>query len=121
MTPQCAKLFFDAGWTKQRVLDYIVEYGRRPGTEVDIQWLVGNNHPPQTVDLPVNLSHSTRIFWSTEHMFVTVAGGNAGTMMAVYDGGGDHGGPSCAKIQLPKDWDALVAKYHRHKPDYIAY
>jgi hypothetical protein len=121
MTPQCAKLFYDAGWTKQRVLDYIVEYGRRPGTEVDIQWLVGNNHPPKTVDLPVNLSHSTRIFWSTEHMFVTVAGGNAGTMMAVYDGGGDHGGPSCAKIHLPKDWDALVAKYHRHKPDYIAY
>jgi hypothetical protein len=121
MTPQCAKLFYDAGWTKQRVLDYIVEYGRRPGTEVDIQWLVGNNHPPKTVDLPVNLSHSTRIFWSTEHMFVTVAGGNAGTMMAVYDGGGDHGGPSCAKIHLPKDWDALVAKYHQHKPNYIAY
>jgi hypothetical protein len=121
MTPQCAKLFYDAGWTKQRVLDYIVEYGRRPGTEVDIQWLVGNNHPPKTVDLPVNLSHSTRIFWSTEHMFVTVAGGNAGTMMAVYDGGGDHGGPSCAKILLPKDWDALVAKYHQHKPDYIVY
>ena len=54
-------------------------------------------------------------------MLITVAGGNAGTMMTVYDGGGDHGGPSCAKINLPKDWAALVARYHQHKPDYIAY
>lgn len=121
MTPQCAKLFADAGWSKERILDYIVEYARRPGTEVDIQWLVGNNHPPKTVDLPVNLSHSTRIFWSKDHMFITVAGGNAGTMMTVYGGGGDHGGPSCAKLRLPKNWDELVKKYQQHKPDYIAY
>jgi hypothetical protein len=123
MTPQCAKLFAEEGWTKERILRYIVEYGRRPGTEVDIAWLVGNNHPPKTVDLPVDLSHSTRIFWSTEHMFITVAGGNAGTMMTVYDGGGDHGGPSCAKVQLPRAWEALVAQYgpKSAKPSYINY
>ena len=123
MTPQCAKMFADAGWSKQRILNYIVEYGRRPGTEVDIAWLVGNNHPPKSVDLPVNLSHSTRIFWTDEHMFITVAGGNAGTMMTVYDGGGDHGGPSCAKIELPEGWDALCKEYapKSAKPDYINY
>lgn len=121
MTPQCARLFADAGWTKRRVLDYIVEYARRPGTEVDLAWLVGNNHPPKTVDLPVNLSHSTRIFWSSEHMFMIVAGGSAGTMMTVFGGGGDHGGPSCAKIELPKNWDALVAEYSGSKPNYINY
>jgi hypothetical protein len=123
MTPQCAKLFADEGWTKDRVLDYIVEYARRPGTEVDIAWLVGNSHPPKTVDLPVNLSQSCRIFWSREHMFITVAGGNAGTMMTVYGGGGDHGGPSCAKIRLPKNWSALVAKYgpKSAKPSYLNY
>ena len=123
MTPQCAAMFAREGWTKQRILNYIVEYGRRPGTEVDIAWLVGNNHPPKTVDLPVNLSHSTRIFWTDEHMFITVAGGNAGTMMTVYDGGGDHGGPSCAKIELPENWDELCKEYapKSAKPSYINY
>lgn len=36
-------------------------------------------------------------------------------------GGGDHGGPSCTKIELPADWDALVAEYADVKPEYIAY
>lgn len=121
MTPQCAKLFADAGWTKQRILDYVVEYARRPGREVDLEWLVGNNHPPKTVDLPVDPAHATRIFWSREHMFVLVAGGNAGTMMTVFGGGGDHGGPSCAKIELPKAWDKLVAQYSGAKPQYLNY
>lgn len=54
-------------------------------------------------------------------MFVLVAGGNAGTMMTVFGGGGDHGGPSCAKIELPKAWDKLVAQYSGAKPQYLNY
>ena len=121
MTPQCAKLFADEGWTKERILNYIVEYARRPGSEVDLAWLVGNNHPPKTVDLPVNPAHSTRIFWSSAHMFLLVAGGNAGTMMTVFGGGGDHGGPSCAKIELPRGWKELLAQYPAEKPHYLDY
>ena len=121
LTPKCARMMADAGWTKQRILDYIVEYARKPAREVDLQWLIQNNHPPKTVDLPLDMEASTRTFWSSEHMFLTVAGGQAGCMVTVLGGGGDHGGPSCAKIELPKDWDALVAQYHQHRPDYIAY
>ncbi len=121
LSPKCARMMAEAGWTKERILRYIVEYDRKPASEVDLAWLIQNNHPPKTVDLPVNATHSTRIFWSDEHMFLTVAGGQAGSMVTVFTGGGDHGGPSCARIQLPKDWDALVAEYHQHKPDYLAY
>ena len=121
LTPKCAKMMAEAGWTKQRILEYIVEYARKPAREVDLQWLIQNNHPPKTVDLPLDMDASTRTFWSTEHMFLTVAGGQAGCMVTVLGGGGDHGGPSCAKIELPKNWDALCEKYRCGKPDYVAY
>ncbi len=121
LTPKCANMMAEAGWTKQRILDYIVEYARKPAREVDLQWLIQNNHPPKTVDLPLDLEASTRTFWSSEHMFLIVAGGQAGCMVTVLGGGGDHGGPSCAKIELPKDWDALCEKYRGGKPDYVAY
>ncbi len=121
LSPKCAKIMADAGWTKQRILDYIVEYDRKPAAEVDLQWLIQNNHPPKTADLPVCPAHSTRIFWSSEHMFLTVAGGQAGSMVTVFTGGGDHGGPSCAKIELPKNWDALVKEYGQQRPEYLSY
>ena len=121
LTPKCAKMMAEAGWTKQRILEYIVEYARKPAREVDLQWLIQNNHPPKTVDLPLDREASTRTFWSTEHMFLTVAGGQAGCMVTVLGGGGDHGGPSCAKIELPENWDALCEQYRSGKPDYVAY
>ena len=121
LTPKCAKMMADAGWTKERILNYIVEYARKPAREVDLQWLIQNNHPPKTVDLPLDMEASTRTFWSREHMFLTVSGGQAGCMVTVLGGGGDHGGPSCAKIQLPKHWKALAEQYKSGKPNYVAY
>ena len=120
-TPKCANMLAEAGWTKDRILRYMVEYARKPASEVDLAWLTMNNHLPATADLPVNPGHSTRIFWSDDHMFAFVAGGMAGNMVTVFAGGGDHGGPSCAKIRLPKNWDALVSRYADLKPNYIAY
>ncbi|MCD7749240.1 MAG: hypothetical protein LUH42_04210 [Oscillospiraceae bacterium] len=121
MTPICAKMFADEGWDKKRILEYVVEYARRPGSEVDIRWLIGNNHIPANVSLPVDMTHSTRTFWDTKHMFALVGGGSAGPMMTVLAGGGDHGGPSCTRIELPARWKDLVAEYADIRPEYIAY
>lgn len=121
MTPIMAKMMAEAGWTKQKILEYVVEYARHPASKADLRWLIGNNHLPKTVSLPVNMEHSTRIFWDTSHMFCLVGGGKAGPMITVLGGGGDHGGPSCTKIELPQNWDALVAEYADVKPEYIAY
>ena len=121
LTPKCAKMMADAGWTKQRILRYAVEYARKPAKDVDLAWLIQNNHLPKTVDLPVDMEASTRTFWSDEHMFLTVSGGHAGCMVTVLGGGGDHGGPSCAKIRLPENWEELCARYNTQKPAYLNY
>ncbi len=121
MGPSAAKMFADEGWSRKRILNYMVEYARHPAANVDLQWLIGNSHPPKSVDLPVNIAHSTRIFWTDEHMFLTVQGAPFDRMVTVLAGGGDHGGPSCTKIVLPKNWNALVEKYKTVAPDYIDY
>lgn len=121
LTPIMAKIMAEAGWDRKSILAYIVEYARRPGSQADLPWLIGNNHIPENVPLPVNMAHSTRTYWDSRHMFCIVGGGKAGAMLTVLGGGGDHGGPSCTKIELPADWDALVAEYADVKPEYIAY
>ena len=121
MTPMCARKMADAGWTKRSIMEYVVEYARRPAAKTDLQWLVGNSHVPTNVSLPVNMEHSTRKFWDSKHMFCHVSGGKAGPMATVYAGGGDHGGPSCTKIRLPENWAALVEEYADVKPAYIEY
>lgn len=121
-TPKAAAMFAEAGWSRQRIIHYIVEYARRPASEVDLAWLKGNSHPAGSVDFPEVMTHSTRIFWTGDHIFAIVAGGSAGPMITVFGGGGDHGGPACARIQLPANWDALTKRYQPlNRPNYIAY
>ena len=121
LTPKCAKMMADAGWTKERILNYAVEYARKPAKDVDLAWLIMNNHLPKTAELPLDMEASTRTFWSTDHMFLLVAGGHAGNMVTVLGGGGDHGGPSCKKISLPANWEELVKQYNTAKPNYVEY
>lgn len=121
-TPKAAEMFAEAGWSRQRVQNYIVEYARRPASEVDLGWLKGNSHPADSVDFPEVMTHSTRIFWSNAHMLSIVAGGKAGPMITVLGGGGDHGGPACAKVDLPQNWGALVEEYRGEaRPNYVEY
>ena len=115
-------MFAEAGWDQQRILNYVVEYNRVPGDEWNLRWMVESHHTPReggiNIDLPFDGSYSTRRFWNDDHMFVVVAGEQWG---AAITGGGDHGGPSCTKIELPENWDALVEKYSHVKAHYLDY
>ena len=51
-------------------------------------------------------------------MFVMVAGRDWGMC---YLGGGDHGGPVCKKVELPKEWDVLCERYPGTMPEYLEY
>jgi hypothetical protein len=41
--------------------------------------------------------------------------------VALYGGGGDHGGPVTQKIDLPMNWNELVTKYKDIVPTYARY
>ena len=121
LSPGCAKKLADEGWNKKDILAYIVEYARKPASSWNVRWLKGNNHLPKNVVLPVNPSHSTRKFWSSDHLLLLVGGSDYGASGVAFGGGGDHGGPVTKKIDLPKDWDNLVNKYKNIKPTYESY
>jgi hypothetical protein len=122
LSPEIADMFAKKGWTKQRILDYVVEYNRIPADEWNLRWLVESNHEPRKdlgipVETPIDGSYSARRFWSDHHMFIVVAGTGWGIAIC----GGDHGGPSCTKVELPRNWDSLVQKYANIKSNYLDY
>jgi hypothetical protein len=110
VTTELAQFLQKSGFSRKDVLDYIIEYARRPATNVNIRWLIGNQHRPKNVPLPLDQTRSVRKFWSDMHIPVVVAGKN-NLAVAFYGGGGDHGGPITKKINLPKNWNKLVAQY----------
>lgn len=118
MPPEFANSLAQVGWSKQDVLNYVLEYARRPASEINIRFIRGNNHLPKTVALPVSPNHSTRKYWSLDHVFLLVGGAGFGIGMP---GGGDHGGPICRKLKLPKNWEDLCAEYASEIPDYFDY
>lgn len=110
LPPETAKLFADAGYTKQSILEYMKEYNRRPSSEIP-RAAIGNNHPRKGLVFPApGLVHSAPLFWNTEHMFVVVGGRDWGMC---YLGGGDHGGPICKAAKLPANYDQLVEEYRQ--------
>jgi hypothetical protein len=110
MSPQLAKFLHKHGFSRKDLVAYIVEYARRPATSVNVRWMIGNYHQPKDVPLPADPTRSVRKYWSDLHLPIAVGGMNS-LAMVFYGGGGDHGGPITKKIQLPKNWDALVAQY----------
>jgi hypothetical protein len=121
ISPVSAATLAAAGYNKKDVIDYIVEYARRPSDDIHSRWLRGNHHVPAHAVLPDGPGYSVRHYWSDEHVFLIVGGNNYGSMGVALLGGGDHGGPSCTKIELPGHWDALVERYKPVKPEYIRY
>lgn len=112
-----AKTLAGAGFTKEKIMEYVVEYTRKPSNRMMVNWVKGNHHERGVV-LPVNDGAPMRQYWSADHMLVCVAG--AGFCSALV-GGGDHGGPATVKLRLPEKWDELAEEYAAETPSYIIY
>jgi hypothetical protein len=122
MSPGCADILAKAGWSKKDVRDYLVEYARRPADELNVRWMVGNNHlPDNCVPMPAETSRSVRKYWNDDHLLIIVGGSNYGASGVSYGGGGDHGGPVTKGVQLPRNWKSLVEKYKDIVPTYVKY
>lgn len=123
ISPVWAQYLKDAGFNSRReVTAYITEYARKPFGNAPIRWMADNNHAPKYVPLPLkDPSIICRKFWSADHLQVFVAGSEANPRAAVMPGSGDHGGPACIKIDLPKDWEQLVKDYPPVTQEFVNY
>jgi hypothetical protein len=124
LVPSVAKDLADSGYSKKDFMDYVVEYARKPIDKAYLDWLVNAHHPSKGLVLPQPSCKSTmRRFFSTDHMITIVAGSHDyfSFDIAAYGGGGDHGGPAIAKIELPANWNELVKKYDDIIPSYGRY
>ena len=118
MFPATARLLAANGFSRRAVTDYIVEFARRPATEVNVRWMKGNHHLLKGVLVPEDPTRSAKKFFRDLHLPIVVAGLDYAWGTALYTGGGDHGGPITKKIELPKNWNELVAKYKDIRPNY---
>jgi hypothetical protein len=121
MSPGFARVLNNSGFTSRKaVLNYVQQYCRYSAANINFRWMYDNNHVPEGVVLPVSKDESAPVFWSTDHMMIVVAGSNYGSTCINFAGGGEHGGPACQKIELPANWEQLVAEY-AIKPTYYPY
>ena len=105
LIPSWARVLSSEGWTKQKVREYLAEKASPGGTT----GLPGAKSP-QRPDLDKSL-------------MILVAGGS-GSFIALLRSAGPgffENSFVTKKIELPKDWDKLVAKYKNLMPNYEKY
>jgi len=121
MGPTVATILSGSGFSKKDVLSYILEYARKPAGNVNLRWMRGNSHAPKTVPLALESTRSVRRIFDPEHLMLIIIGEPYHRHVALYGGGGDHGGPVTQKIELPAHWSELVNKYRQIVPTYARY
>ncbi len=122
MSPGFARILNRDGFTSRKaVLSYVQQYARHSAANVNFRWMYDNNHVPAGVVLPLTKEESAPLFWTTDHMMIVVSGSNYDATCINFAGGGEHGGPSCTKIELPANWDELIKEYAVIEPEYHAY
>ena len=105
LIPSWAKVLSNEGWTKQKIRDYLAEHAS-PGSTTGLPSAKG----PQRPDLDSSL-------------MILVAGGS-GSFIGLLRSAGPGFFENefvTKKIELPKNWDKLVAKYRNIKPNYEKY
>jgi len=108
MIPSHAEILASEGWTKSKVREYLMKPGEAGSAK----------SPPKRGDAAVASPNTPR-----DALMIVVAGG-AGTWFGVFKstGGGILGNDFVSKkIELPKNWNELTAKYKNLVPTYVRY
>lgn len=98
-----AKVLANEGWTKQKVIEYVVRKSKSPFEHVK-------------PFVPPLITHADEII-------IIVAGGPGSTTVLLRGMGGNmmKSGFVSRKIELPRNWNNLVAKYKNVVPTYVRY
>jgi len=105
VVPPHAKVLAGEGWTKKRIKEYILENSASPFPPAQ-----GGRGTPI---LPVKSS--------IDDLMIIVAGGPGAWIGLLRSAGGWENSFVTMKIDLPKNWDKLVAKYKNVVPTYVGY
>jgi hypothetical protein len=107
LIPSWAKVLSSEGWTKQKIREYLAAHATPRSSSVAG---ISNAASPRKVNLDSSL-------------MILVAGG-PGSFIALLRSAGPgffENALVTKKIELPKNWDKLVAKYKDLKPNYELY
>ncbi len=105
VVPSHAKVLASEGWTKKKIKEYILENSESPFRPAQ-----GDRGRPI---LPVESS--------IDDLMIVVAGGPGAWIGLLRSAGGWENSFVTRKIDLPRNWDKLVAKYKNVIPTYIEY
>jgi hypothetical protein len=118
-TPPHAKNLAREGYTKEKVKQYIVENKLVPAARIRAQ--AGMGRPPGVEGPPVPESGMVPQITAPGFIKVIVGGGPGAFIAHLVGGGPTPGRKEVQKIELPKNWDRLVAKYKNVVPTYAKY
>jgi hypothetical protein len=119
--PAYAKNLAREGFDKEKIKKYIA--ARRLVPAVQVKGQPGNPLIPTPAALPSTADISGLVPLIKDFRFIRViVGGGPGAFVANFAGGGaTPGKKEIQKIELPKNWDKLVAKYKNIVPVYAKY
>ncbi len=123
MTPPHAKNLAREGYDKEKIKKYIVEHKLLPPaqTRPAASATVNIRSPEVSDTLPEGDTALVPLIKDTRYIHLIVGGGPGAFIAQLIGGGATPGKKQTQKIELPKDWSKLVAKYKNVVPTYAKY
>ena len=112
ITPPNARILAEKGWDKEKIKQYIVDNTNTDLERTPQYYMPGNEDKDPREQVPVIMTRPGQP--APIQIFVS---GGWGSWTAVMSGGMPH----TEKIDLPANWDKLVARYKNVVPNYVRY
>jgi hypothetical protein len=123
ITPPHAKNLFREGYDKDKIKKYIVAHKLVPAARLKAAANTGLNIRTREAleDLPDNDAEMVPLIKDPRFIKIIVGGGPGAFIADLSGGGASPGMKQTQKIELPKNWAKLVAKYKNVVPTYAKY
>jgi hypothetical protein len=115
LNAQHARALAKEKWTKKEIAAFLYEYARVPAYQHQSYW---GQWMPERIRPPLNPMDAVSQLRSPDLVRLLVAGGVGGLDLRLITGGRTW---VTKKVQLPENWDKLVARYRDIVPTYIRY
>ena len=118
ITPTHSKNLLREGYDKEKIREYIIKKKLVPAAKMTEMMKMSPLGMPDTNDMPEGM---VPLIDDPRFIRIIVAGGPGAWIAHLVGGGATPGKKEIQKIELPKNWDSLVAKYKDLMPKYERY